>query len=458
MNKNQRSVGARRGWLLVGILATVDLGSGGLLKVMDVAVSAAEPSGSKSPRPWKIDIDILHSANYEGHYVTFSKGHLHVDQEDRLWMPLGVYFPGKEQNTDAWRPLVKNIMLLSTDRGRSWEITQRKSSIPSYNRVTMPDGTILEVGGSGYFRFPRSEVKRLEREGYHVWDLGPKDDYCAIIYDLLLKRSIDGGKTWQQRAIHKQLPFFAIFVARGPLRLLRDNSLVFFAYGATPEERLPVKDDPTATVAGRLHSYGHGRWSIYCVRSDDGGQTWKAVRAADGSLSPTSAGFSETFPIISGDGNVFVLIRTGLGRHAYLVTSSDGGRTWTKAVQTPIQAKHPLPKLLRDGSIVCSYQRRFAPPFGVRARFTSDQGKTWSEEIVLRDDIPISNNLAEPTTVEFSDGTLFTAFQGQKFDERGRAWPFIGGCHWSRSYRGPWAPKLEVPKPTKKINTQSTKQ
>ena len=94
-------------WLLVGILATVDLGSGGLLKVMDVAVSAAEPSGSKSPRPWKIDIDILHSANYEGHYVTFSKGHLHVDQEDRLWMPLDVYFPGKEQNTDAWAPLVR---------------------------------------------------------------------------------------------------------------------------------------------------------------------------------------------------------------------------------------------------------------------------------------------------------------------------------------------------------------
>ena len=54
-------------------------------------------------------------------------------------------------------------------------------------------------------------------------------------------------------------------------------------------------------VEGRLHSYGHGRWSVYCVRSDDGGKNWKAIRAADGRLSPLGHGFSETFPIISSD-------------------------------------------------------------------------------------------------------------------------------------------------------------
>lgn len=43
-----------------------------------------------------------------------------------------------------------------------------------------------------------------------------------------------------------------------------------------------------------------------------------------------------------------------------------------------------------------SYQRQSARPFGVRANFTSDRGKIWSEEIVLRDDVPISNGLAEP--------------------------------------------------------------
>jgi catechol 2,3-dioxygenase-like lactoylglutathione lyase family enzyme len=430
-------------WSILGSLSSVQ---GDLL--------AAEPVSLTAARPWKIDVDILHGAEYEGRYGSFSKGHLHVDKDDRLWLPLVVYFPDDQPNTDAYHPLEKQIMLVSEDKGLTWEITERPSPAPSHNRVTTPDGAIIELGGSGYLRYPRTEVKRLEKEGYHAWDLGPQDDYCAIIYDLWRKRSTDGGKTWQKQEIHKQLPFFAHFVARGPLRLLDDGSLIYFAYGCTPEERVLAQDDPTTTVEGRLHSYGHGRWSVYCVRSDDGGETWKAVRAAAGKLSPIAHGFSETFPIITADGNLFVVLRTGLGTHAYSVASSDGGRTWTKAVQTPIQAKHPLPTLLRDGTIVCSYQRRFAIPFGVRARFTSDRGKTWSEEIVLRDDVPISDGLAEPTTVELSDGTLFTAFQGYKFDNRGRKWPFIGGCRWSRNYRTPYAPKLTVPKRTKKINSK----
>ncbi len=407
-------------------------------------------------RPWKIDIDILHSAEYEGRYGTFSKGHLQVDDKDQLWMPLSIFFPGDETTTDAWSPLAREVMLLSHDRGRSWKITERNTPAPVYNRVTMSDQTVIEVSGSGYIRFPRTEIQRLEQEGYHVWDLGPEEDYCAVIYDLLMKRSTDGGKTWQQEAIHKQLPFFAHFVGRGPLRLLDDGSLIYFAYGSTPEERVPVDDDPTSTRENRLHSYGHGRWSVYCLRSEDSGDSWQAIRAADGKWSPLVHGFSETFPVITGDGNLFVLLRTGLGSHAYSVFSSDGGRSWTRAVQTPIQAKHPLPTLLGDGSIVCSYQRRFAPPFGVRARFTRDFGKSWTEEIVLRDDLPLSDGLAEPTTVELLDGTLFTTFQGKKLDEQGRPWDFVGGCHWSRDYRGPYSPKLEVPTQTRKMNSRES--
>ena len=411
------------------------------------------PGNSTLSRPWKIDVDILQSALYDGRYSTFSKGHLQVDDNDHLWMPLAIFFPGEETTTDAWSPLAREIMLFSRDSGRSWEITERASPAAVSNRVTMPDKTIIEVGGSGYIRFPRTEIQRLEQEGYQVWDLGPEDDYCAIVYDLVMKRSSDGGMTWQEQPIHEQLPFFAHLVGRGPLRLLDDGSLVYFAYGSTPDERILVAEDPTSTADNRLHTYGHGRWSVYCLRSDDGGDSWQAIRAADGKLSPLVHGFSETFPVITGNGNLFVLLRTGLGSHAYSVSSSDGGRSWTRAVQTPIQAKHPLPTLLADGSIVCSYQRRFAPPFGIRARFTADDGKTWSEEIVLRDDLPLSNGLAEPTTVELSDGTLFTAFQGKKLDDEGRPWDFVGGCHWSRNYRQAFAPRLEVPEQTRKINS-----
>ena len=190
------------------------------------------------------------------------------------------------------------------------------------------------------------------------------------------------------------------------------------------------------------------------MRSENGGQTWQSIRAADGRLSPTVHGFNETFPVIESDGSMFVVLRTGLGMDAYSTSSSDGGRTWTEAGRTPIRAKHPVPTLLRDGAIVCSYQRRFAAPFGVRARFTDDRGATWSEEIVLRDDVPISDGLAEPDTVELSDGTLFTAFKAKKLDDRGSEWPFVAGTHWTRNYLSPAVPELEAPGRSEKLNTE----
>ncbi len=394
-------------------------------------------------KPWKIDVDILRSSQYEG----LSEGLLYLDEQDRLWLPVNISFDAT-QSTDAWRAVQTNLLLTSEDRGLTWEHTDRPWPGPDHRRTTLSDGTILEMGTSGWFRYPRSEVARLEAEGYFVWDLGPQHNYCAIIYDLFQKRSTDGGRTWEKRQIEAQLPFFAHFVARGPLRLLDDGSLVFLAYGYDRENRKPCRNE------GLLSGYTWGRSSVYCVRSTDGGETWDLVQMADGRHSPTDQGFTETFPIIHSDGDMFVMLRTELGTHAYSVSSSDGGRTWTQPARTPILAKHPLPTALRDGTVVCSYQRRFAQPFGVRARFTSDRGQTWSEETVLRDDIPISDGLTGPNSVEFSDGTLFTSFGAKKYDDQGREWPFVGGCHWTRSYRRPYGPLLDVPPPGEKYNSR----
>ena len=200
-----------------------------------------------SSKPWKLDVDILRSPQYEN----VSAGLLHIDEQDRIWMTVNISFDASQTSDAGWF-VASSIVLISEDQGLTWQITDQPWPGPSHNRVTMPGGTIIEVGGSGYVRYPRTEVKRLEKEGYHVWDLGGKEaagpgnrgeagsgqNFCAIIYDMWQKRSTDGGKTWEKRDIYKQLPFFAHFVARGPLRLLEDGSLVYFAYGCTPEERI----------------------------------------------------------------------------------------------------------------------------------------------------------------------------------------------------------------------------
>ena len=392
-------------------------------------------------KSWKLDVDILRSPQYEN----LSQGLLYRDEEDRLWLPVSISFDAS-RDTDAWSAVHTPIVLLSEDGGLTWRITDRPWPAPSHSHVVLSDGTMVQMGGTGYTRLPRTEIERLEAEGYYVWDLGERHDYCAYINEVLVKISRDGGQTWEDRSIRDQLPFFAHFVARGPLRLLDDGTLIYLAYGYGKDDRHPRKQE------GLRSNYYCGRSSTYILRSTDGGAKWDLVLMADGRHSCTSDGFNETFPIIDPDGNIFVMLRTSLGSFAYSVWSSDGGRTWSEPLQTPIRAKHPRPTVLRDGTIVCSYQRRFAQPYGVRASFTSDRGRTWTDEVVIRDCIPISDGLAEANTVELSDGTLFTVFQAKKYDDEGREWPFSGGSRWTRSYRRPYGPRLEVPGSGEKYN------
>ena len=171
-------------------------------------------------KPWKIDVDILRSPQYEG----VSQGLLYCDEEDRLWLPADISFDAN-RNTDAWSAVQTSIVLLSEDGGLTWEIMDRPWPAPSHNLAVLSDGTMVEMGGTGWTRLPRTEIERLEAEGYMVWDLGEEHDYCAYINEVLVKVSRDGGQTWVERSIRDQLPFFAHFVSRGPLCLLDDGNI-----------------------------------------------------------------------------------------------------------------------------------------------------------------------------------------------------------------------------------------
>ena len=396
---------------------------------------------------WKYDVDVLfcpENASFEE-----SKRYQYSPKEGRIWLDASMAFG---HATDAYHAQTSRVVVVSDDLGLNWKLWKGSwpGSIP--NRVTLPNGSIVEMAGGCWERYPKSEITRLRKQGYSTWDV-TGTDYCGIHYAYWMRRSTDGGHSWQEIPIHQKLPFFAHFVGNGyPLVLPSDDTLISFAYG-----------NQTRTS----HS------CAYVLRSSNMGETWHLVKIADGCESPATEhveeldfypGFTEIFPLLLGRGRIFVMVRTQQGMPAYQVVSHDAGKTWSEPKATPVRAKHPDLVLLKDGTILCTYQRRFSGPYGVRARFTKDLGETWSDEIVIRDDIPVDDGLSVPFSFELSDGTLFTVFRATKFLDNGSARAVLGASRWSRDRekklegesrwtRGyHWIPDIPIPALKPKFN------
>jgi hypothetical protein len=113
---------------------------------------------------------------------------------------------------------------------------------------------------------------------------------------------------------------------------------------------------------------------------------------------------------------------------AYL--SEDDGKTWrffNKPVPSTGGSVGNPPSLiqLKDGRLALIYGYRSAP-YGIRARLSIDNGATWGEEIVLRDDAGCWD-LGYPRTVQRPDGKLVTVYYYNDHPDRER---YIAATIW----------------------------
>jgi hypothetical protein len=137
----------------------------------------------------------------------------------------------------------------------------------------------------------------------------------------------------------------------------------------------------TASKANRLE----GR--PFCARTTDGGQTWRFVSF----IGPEPAGYAimPSTVRVSPTSLVTTIRRQDPPKSwidAY--ASDDDGRTWSfLSKPEPDTGEGNPPSLVRlpDSRLCLIYSVR-AQPYGIRARLSSDRGKTWSEAIRLRDD------------------------------------------------------------------------
>lgn len=154
-------------------------------------------------------------------------------------------------------------------------------------------------------------------------------------------------------------------------------------------------------------------------RSDDNGRTWSAPTVmAEGTKATRD--FYEPCVLELGDGHLLGMHRVGRcqdGRNGlfWQNESSDGGKTWTKPVETNISSG-ACPRLLKlsDGRILLTYGRRYEP-FGLYARLSTDGGKHWSDTSWLLRAAP-SSNQGYSSSVEIKPGHIFTACYAQNKD------------------------------------------
>ena len=273
-----------------------------------------------------------------------------------------------------------------------------------------------------------------------------------------LARSLDGGETWSIEPTPALVPPEGMYTPSGPggkavdlteaidfsepgfcmtFRMTegqKGRSWFFFSYdrGKTWKGpfNLPMlgqtsimartdyivngKRDAMVFLTAAKAAGGEGR--TFLARTHDGALTWEHVAwtAPDPgpgfSIMPSSVRVSKT--------DLVTTVRHEDSKRkgpnwidAYY--SKDDGKTWAylsrPAPDTGDKSGTP-PSLikLRDGRLAITYGHR-SPPFEMRARLSSDGGKTWAKDILLRGGAG-AWDIGYPRTVQRADGMVVTAY------------------------------------------------
>jgi len=259
-------------------------------------------------------------------------------------------------------------------------------------------------------------------------------------------RSLDGGRTWKEDdpakfrgdlpkaapspgGIKFDHPDFA-------LRIERDMFLYTYDRGRTwkgPYEIAGLDlelssrtdylingpDDAFFFFSAKHDAVKAGSYKdrAFMARTRDGGKTFKFVSWMTHEPLGTRSVMPSTVRV-SAIELVSVLRRRDDSKNNWIdaYASTDNGATWkfrskvasTDQPDTGHNGNPPVMVRLRDGKLVIAYGYR-SPPYGIRARISDDNGRTWGRELVLRDDAR-TWDIGYPRMVVRPDGKVVTIY------------------------------------------------
>ena len=212
-----------------------------------------------------------------------------------------------------------------------------------------------------------------------------EEEYLGATYIV----SRDGGKTFGEiRHSYGSAP-------HGPT-LLNDGT--FFYFG----KKFEMDDAET----------GLGKENVLCVVRSVDGENFSAPQIVNAPQEiKEGVALCEPHAIQLKSGKILVQIRAQNNKGMFTIVqteSDDNGYTFKNWRNFGFHGSPPHLMQHSSGAVIMSYGYRQSP-FGVRAKISYDDGKTWGEEIILCDDSP-TYDVGYPCTVETKDGGLLTVF------------------------------------------------
>jgi hypothetical protein len=164
-----------------------------------------------------------------------------------------------------------------------------------------------------------------------------------------------------------------------------------------------------------------------CVITKDGGLTWNLV----GKIGPEPKGFG-IMPsgVMLSDSNYLVTIRRREDTHRWIdaYSSSDAGKNWN-LLAPPVddlgEGNPPSLIKLKDGRLCLTYGVR-SEPYRICGKTSSDGGKSWSPEIVLRND-GAGRDIGYVRSVQRPDGKVVTLYY---FQDKTKPERYIASTIW----------------------------
>ncbi len=210
----------------------------------------------------------------------------------------------------------------------------------------------------------------------------------------LVSRSADQGRTWSLDA--------DAFPGKWP-EIARNKT--------SPAGYLVPFGDILIGADGKLRAgfYRNDRGASFIYSSQDNGKTWDKPVALD-----RDAVIHEPALFHLGEGRWLAATRNdGLDLYA----SDDDARSWVHRSKITGHQQHPAHLTrLENGTLLLTNGNRLEPK-GVDARFSDDEGVTWSEPFRVVD---FQRDGGYPSSVQLPDGNVITAYYAQRISGHDR--------------------------------------